>query len=106
MNASTEDTVRGQGHGGSVHFLADAEDTDFTALCSCKEHITIDQSEVVVSDQASVRQLAWFTGKEILHRGNIKLQLVDDDLILVSGHERVGRVLRVDCCVEGAPFEQ
>ena len=106
VDAAAEDTVRSKGHRSSVHLLADAKDTDLSTLCTCEEHIAIDQTEVVVPDETSVRQLAGFAGKEILHRGNIKLQLVDDHLILVSCHERIGRVLGVDSCIEVAPFEQ
>ena len=95
VNCATNKSVASDRHGSSVDAGGNVKDADLTTFGSYEQHGALAVREGVVAEQARIRQLHVLPLHHVLHAGDIELQLVNDNRVLVPCHQSVARVLRI-----------
>ena len=91
----SHEAIAGKWHGGSIYPIVYAEDADLTSTGSKQQSISLRKGEGVLAVETCVRQLASALLQVVLHRGEIELEGVDENVRLVRCHDDIGRMLRV-----------
>lgn len=91
----SHEAIAGQWHCGSIYPIVYAEDADLTSTGPKQQGVSLREGEGVLAVKTRVRQLASALFQIVLHRGEIELEGVDENVRLVRCHDHIGRMLRV-----------
>lgn len=91
-------SIRTDRHACSVNATVNAENTNFSTWSTSKKQVASTSGEIVYPVKTSIWKLAKTLFHLVLHAGNIKFELINLDLHLVSQNQCIAGVLWIYIC--------